>query len=217
MTLENESNTANSGEAVIENTKSILERTLPTLIALFTVDVAPKRIRQIVLDFVWYVFIMIVVGQLGVVLAIGIAFWDDKPIWDAIVNQANSGNLLTFAVALIAGSGYFVVKEFHGETGVKRAHLKSPLLLMSIAVGLAGALVSATLTKAPPDGAMTQIQLLWHWVLYCLCIVLSTCWWMLEEGQGSVTDLGDDVNSNSRGMAKKSKVTPQVTSTKVKV
>ena len=217
MIKEDELSSGNLVPDAAADPKDFFEKALPTLISIFTIDITPKRIRQVVLDFAWYIFIMIVVGQLGVVLAIGIAFWDEKPVWNAIIDQANSGNLLTFAVALIAGSGYFVIKEFHGDTGVKRAHLKSPLLLISIAVGLAGALVSASLTKTPPGGAMTPTQLFWHWVLYSLCIMLSIFWWILEEGQGSVTDLGDDVKSNSRGMAKKSKATPQVTSTKVKV
>jgi hypothetical protein len=207
--------TEQSNSQVMENIASTPDL-FPTIRRLMALQITRKRTWHILLNLLWFVFIMMVVGQLGVVLAIGVAFWNDTSIREAVIHQANSGNLMTFAVAVLAASGYFMVREFHGESGIQRRHTKSVLLLLSIAFGLAGALIAASLT-VPSAKSMTELQLFWHWILYLTCIGLALFWWALEELQGSVGDLAGEVADSSKSMTDKAKPALQQTSTNLKV
>lgn len=217
------------GEAVTEkNTTQTEENQLKVWLKKLTTDLfsifhrylkmkifAKFRFKHF-LNFIWYIFIMLFVGQLGVVLLIGVAFWQNTNILDTIIQQANSGNFLTFAVALLAGSCYFMIREFHDKEGIKRPYFKSPLLLLSIAAGFTGALLSASLTKSPAI-SMTESQNFLHWLLYGICILLSLIWWMIEEFQGSVKDLADEMNNNSKAITEKSKLRSNQTRANLRV
>lgn len=196
--------------------KDMLRSLFPSLVFVLSMDVRSPELGKFILNFLWFVFITMFMGQLGVVLAAGWAFWNDQSVFEAIRLQADAGNLLTFSLALLAGSVYFMVKEFHDGNGFKFAYLKSPLLLISILVGFGGALISASLTIST-EQRMTDIQWFWHWILYFLCVILSVFWWTLEIRQDALRKHNQEIKSQADDLTNKSKKPRTQSKTGIKV
>lgn len=188
----------------------------PTLLKILALNITPKKLKESALNFVWYVSIAILFGQLSAIITLSSIAWKGGDVAAAINAQVANGNFLTFSVTLLASSGYFMIREFHSQQEIKARLLKSPLILISTLLLFAGTWISNDLTNQSRTEITSQ-QNTFHWIIYTGCIIASILWWSIEEWQGTVGDLQDEINSNSANATEKSKSNNQESRTGVEL
>ena len=59
----------------------------------------------------WYIFIILIIGQIGPIIGYAKAIWSGSPVLQKIDESAARGELLTCAIAILAAGTYFLIKE----------------------------------------------------------------------------------------------------------
>jgi hypothetical protein len=156
-----------------------------------------RRIKFSLLDFFWFLFIAIVLGQLGSLFAIFDYWWSTKCLIEGIDQHAKTGNLIAFSTGLLASSGYFLVREYNRKREINNRTIKSILILLAVLFGVAGTLVLVKLTQiAAVDDAHMRV----HWFVYLASIIVSVCLWFVDEAEQPGSAFVNEINENSSSM-----------------
>lgn len=142
----------------------------------------------------WFLFIAVLLGQLGPILSIFNAWWDGKDGLEELQRQALQGNFIIFATSLLASSSFFLVREYGKKKEITNKHKKSTLLLFAAILGLLDAVIALKLLQSPTFTSCTQEAL--HWLAYSASILTSINFWKLEEDESGMTVL-TEINENT--------------------
>ena len=156
-----------------------------------------------ILDFLWFFFIAIILGQLGALLAIADSWWKTGEIVSAIQQQAESATLITFSTALLASSAYFIVREYNRNKIILRRTAKSILVLLAALVGMIGTVIAFQLTVFKEFSRDEQVTL--HWIIYLASISLSFLFWLMDEFEQPATVFTDELKENAVALQSSSK------------
>lgn len=153
------------------------------------------------ISFGWFIFIIIIFGQLGPALAILHSLWQGHGVSASINAQAINGNFIVFSTAMLASSSYFMVREYikHKEIGNRK--IKSSLLLMTAITILLGVFIAFELTQKP--AFVYERNVIFHWLVYAFSILLSITLWIVEEDE-SADAVIKDLSNNSKRMTEDS-------------
>ncbi len=149
---------------------------------------AMREKRKQLLNAAWYVFIILVVGQIGPLIGYARALWNGSSVLIKIEESAAKGELLTCAIAILAAGTYFLVKEYNSPAQIGNRVLKSGLLLWTMLCGFGCVLISVQLLSVSGSAFATPLQRWLHWVCYGFAMVTAFALWMLEEWQTSAAE-----------------------------
>ncbi|MCJ1887332.1 hypothetical protein LNN38_20895 [Pseudomonas sp. LA21] len=152
----------------------------------------------------WFLFIAVLLGQLGAMLSIFNAWWDGKDALNELNRQAQQGNFIIFATSLLASSAFFLVREYGKKKEISNKHRKSKLLLFAAVLGILDAVISLKLIQSPTFVSCAQEAL--HWLAYTASILTSVSLWKLEEdesGMAVLKEINDSTDKLTQDSAKK--------------
>ncbi|WP_167153153.1 hypothetical protein [Burkholderia sp. Cy-647] len=163
-----------------------------------------KEKRKQLLNAAWYVFIILIVGQIGPLIEYAKALWDGSSVLDKIEESAAKGELLTCAIAILAAGTYFLVKEYNSPAQIGNRIMKSSLLLWTILCGFGCVLISVQLLSASSSVFGAPLQRWLHWVCYGFAMITAFALWMLEEWQTSASEETGKWERNASSMTTES-------------
>ncbi|MFS8931747.1 hypothetical protein [Cupriavidus taiwanensis] len=166
-----------------------------------------------IMNMAWYIFIIVIVGQIGPLIQYAKALWGGHSVWGEIRSSAAKGELLTCAIAILAAATFFLIKEYNSPDQIKNRAIKSFMLLWTIVCGLGCALISVQLLSSQKFASDLQSML--HWIFYSAAMVTAFLLWMLEEWQTTAAEEMRKLDRQAISMIDSSKRTK--TSTGVKV
>lgn len=165
------------------------------------------------LDGVWYVFIIVFLGQLGPIIGYLSAFWSGKNVLDGIQESAGKAELISCATAILAGGTFFLVKEYNSSQEIRERKTKSVLILLSAVLGLACIGITAQLLAQPGLGSTTQKVT--HWIIYVSALIMAFVLWIFEEWQGTAAEEVKKIEDDAKDLTAKSKNLSEVDGMKV--
>lgn len=149
----------------------------------------------------WFLFIAVLLGQLGPVLSTFNAWWDGKDGLGELNRQAQQGNFIIFATSLLASSAFFLAREYDKKKEIANKHKKSKLFLIAASLGLLNAVIALKLTQNPVFVSYQQESL--HWLAYLASILLSISLWKLEEDESGMAVL-NEINESTEKLTQDS-------------
>jgi hypothetical protein len=165
------------------------------------------------LDGVWYIFIIVFLGQLGPIIGYLSAFWFGKSVLGAIEESAGRAELISCATAILAGGTFFLVKEYNSSQEIKERKAKSVLILISAILGLACIGITAQLLAQ--NGLSSTSQKITHWIFYVGALVMAFVLWVFEEWQGTAAGALKEIEHDAKDLTVKSKHLSEVDGMKV--
>lgn len=162
-----------------------------------------KKNSRFFLDVIWYVFIILFLGQLGPIIGYAVAFWDGQDIIAEINKSAGKADLITCATAILAGGTFFLVKEYNSSDQINKRGIKSLLILLASIIGLGCIGIAAKLLAK--NGFSTETQEYLHWTFYTLAVVMAFVLWVFEEMQGTAKQAIEKVADDSNKLTEQSK------------
>lgn len=165
------------------------------------------------LDGVWYLFIIVFLGQLGPIIGYLSAFWFGNDVLGEIQTSAGKAELISCATAILAGGTFFLVKEYNSSQEIKERKIKSVLILISAVLGLACIGITAQLLAQ--NGLDNQAQKVTHWIVYVSALIMAFILWVYEEWQGTAEEEVKNIARDAKDITEKSKSVSQVDDMKV--
>lgn len=165
------------------------------------------------LDGVWYLFIIVFLGQLGPIIGYLSAFWFGNDVLSEIQTSAGKAELISCATAILAGGTFFLVKEYNSSQEIKERKIKSVLILISAVLGLACIGITAQLLAQ--NGLDNQAQKVTHWIVYVSALIMAFILWVYEEWQGTAEEEVKNIARDAKDITEKSKSVSQVDDMKV--
>lgn len=207
----------------LEKLKIFLSEIVSKLIdSVWSVVCGPKKIwaymknrKNKFLNVAWYAFIVLVIGQIGPIIGFARSFWLGGDVVGKIEESASKGELLTCAIAILAASTFFLVKEYNSSRPIEKRGLKSWLLLWTILCGFGCVLISVDLLSHGNTKFSTDLQRSLHWTLYVFSMVTAFFLWMLEEWQTSAIEETDEWNNNAASLIKESERETTISGTRI--
>lgn len=160
------------------------------------------------LDGVWYLFIIVFLGQLGPIIGYLSAFWFGHDVLNEIQKSAGKAELISCATAILAGGTFFLVKEYNSSQEIKERKIKSVLILVSAVLGLACIGVTAQLLAQ--NGLDNPTQKVTHWVVYIASLIMAFVLWVYEAWQGTAEEEVKNIARDAKDITEKSKSVSQV-------
>lgn len=158
---------------------------------------------RLLLNFLWFLFIVVFVGQLGPILVIASEIWSGGCLLEALDKRASNGEFILCSTAILAGATYFIVKEYNSihelRSGRER---KSIVVLMAIFFCLWGVVLAATLLMQRSFAA--DLQRLIHWTVYCCSILLAFVLWVIEYEAGNAQEVIRQMKESSDDLTERS-------------
>ena len=137
----------------------------------------------------WYIFIILIIGQIGPIIGYAKAIWSGSPVLQKIDESAARGELLTCAIAILAAGTYFLIKEYNSSSSqIGNRPVKSWLLLWTIFCGFCCVLISVELLSNPEAKFSINSQRWLHWIFYISAMTTAFLLWMLEEWQTTAAE-----------------------------
>ncbi len=144
------------------------------------------KCKTIATNFLWFMFIVVGMGQIGPLIGCALAYWDGASLFPVIDASAGRAELLTCAIAILAGATFFLVREYTSYDSIRYRRTKSLLLLLSVVVGALCILMTAVLLISPGFARDTQRTM--HWMLYAAAIATSLLLYFVDESQDTSQD-----------------------------
>lgn len=133
-----------------------------------------------VLNFLWYLFVIVLMGQLGPLMVSFSEFWRTGVFYVSIDKSAANGELILCSTAILASGIYFLVKEYNSrKKEIVWRSFKSVMLLWSSILGLTSIFVSYQLLSQHAFSSDLQTDI--HWAVYWASLVTATVLWLMEE------------------------------------
>lgn len=167
----------------------------------------------VLLDGIWYLFIIVFLGQLGPIIGYLSAFWFEKDVLSEIQKSAGKAELISCATAILAGGTFFLVKEYNSSLEIKERKTKSILILLSAVLGLTSIGITAQLLAQ--NGLNNTVQKILHWIVYAAALVMAFVLWVYEEWQGTAEEEIKEIADGATNLTKKSKTLSEVDGMKV--
>lgn len=165
-----------------------------------------KRLGVFFLDFLWFLLIVLLLGQIGPILNILAGVWGGGDAVSEIMKGAAKGDLITCSTAILISGFYFMIREYHRrEQVISFATAKSLLLLFAIVVGLPSVLLSSRLLSVP--GLNTTLQQATHWVVYGCGLFVATLLWLIDELEVTAKEAIDESDQDAAEMTQQSTAT----------
>ncbi|MCQ4280090.1 hypothetical protein NA643_13430 [Pseudomonas stutzeri] len=142
----------------------------------------------------WFLFIAVLLGQLGPILSIFNAWWDGKDALSELNRQARQGNFIIFAPSLLATSAYFLIRDYAQKNQISNKHRKLKLLLVAAALGLIDSVIALKLIQNPVFVSCAQEA--FHWLAFLASILTSISFWRLEEEESGIVVI-NEINENT--------------------
>ncbi|MFC2974479.1 hypothetical protein ACFOJE_19985 [Azotobacter bryophylli] len=161
----------------------------------------------------WFIFIIVIFGQLGPTLAILHSLWQGNGAAASISTQAASGNFIVFSTAMLASSSYFMVREYIKRKEIGNRELKSSLLLVTAITILLGVFIAFELTQNPAFAYRENA--IFHWSIYTFSILLSTILWTVEENESASAVVKTWENNAKRMTSESEKNTSTINGMKI--
>lgn len=158
---------------------------------------------NLALNFMWFLFVVVIVGQMGPILVVASAFWGGEGVFDEIDRRAGNGELILCSTAILVGATYFIVKEYSSNSvlAAGRGH-KSWAVLLAIIFSLWGVVLASGLLLDPGFKAGAQRAI--HWFVYACSLLLSFFLWFIEYSDAPATQEVNEYDSRAKGMTRKS-------------
>lgn len=167
----------------------------------------PRRLSA----FFWFIFVAMVLGQLGSIIIIFNGWWSGKGFLELLSVQAASGSLVVYSTALLTSSSYFLIREYLYKDTIESRPIKAITLLVAVVFVLLGTLIAsnsltgsgASISSAAVSAdAAADRQNLFHWFVYSCSIVISLVFWFLDDRDSARIFIAK-LETRSRAMATK--------------
>lgn len=166
------------------------------------------RKKHFFLDGIWYIFIIVFLGQLGPIIGYASAFWNDGDVLAEISKSAGKADLITCATAILAGGTFFLIKEYNSSDQINQRGVKSIIILLTSLIGLVCIGIAATLLAK--NGFESKKQEILHWTFYGLALTMAFFLWIFDELQGSAKEAIKIIADDSKNITDQSKKTSEI-------
>lgn len=154
-----------------------------------------KKYNEPILNFIWFFFIAIIIGQLGMLTPLLEALWNGAPVLAALDKQVAQGNFMIFAISILSSGGLFIVNEYHKKSKAGQEitfPTRKSFLILSASLLMLMAIQCSHLISQKSGNPLSAFQNKVHWIIYGLSLVLAFFLWLVSEWQGSIMRINQE-------------------------
>lgn len=154
--------------------------------------------RPTALNFLWYLVVIVLMGQLGPLLVAMTSYWSGESFLQAVGSSAKNGELILCSTAILASGVYFLAKEYNSSSKIIWRSFKSVILLWSFILGLTSIFICYLLLNQHEFENDLQEQI--HWWAYCLSLITAAALWLMEELNPKAKTATQSYKTNANAM-----------------